>query len=62
MPRKFREEQVSKILAVRERFDRGDVTDASLIAVVRESSGQEINAAMDDYGQGTEAWSRIGSP
>jgi hypothetical protein len=59
MPFKFRESQVDRILEARQAYDRGDVTSDDLLAVVKKSTGHEINAAMDDYGEGAESWSRI---
>jgi hypothetical protein len=56
---KFRESQVGKILETRRKYDRGEATAADLLKVVKQSTGHEINAAMDDYGEGTESWSRI---
>lgn len=59
MPHKFSEEQVGKILDARRAHDRGEAAGDDLLAVVRESTGHEINAAMDDYGDGTYSWARI---
>jgi hypothetical protein len=55
----FGKSQTEKILDARKAYDRGDATAADVIAVVRESTGNEINAAMDEYGEGTESWSKI---
>jgi hypothetical protein len=53
------EDQVKKILAMRRKYDRGEASAADLLKVVKQSTGHEINAAMDDYGQGTRSWSQI---
>jgi hypothetical protein len=59
---KFRESQAAALVAAKRAHDQGQLTDDELLDLTRESTGHEINAAMDDYGQGTEPWSRVSRP
>lgn len=49
MPRMFRREQADKLAAIRRGMDRGTHTEAQLIAARMESSGQELDDAMQQY-------------
>lgn len=57
----IREDRVQELLAAKAECDAAGGTDADgkLLGLVRDSTGYEINEAMDRSGQGTESWSRI---
>jgi hypothetical protein len=51
----FRDSQVDKLLDAREARDNGKISDADLLRVVKSSTGNELDAAMTEYG-GYDAW------
>lgn len=58
----IRKSQVGKLLAAKQAHDNGTGTASDLLAIVRDSTGYEINAAMDESGQSRSAWARIREP
>jgi len=51
----FRSSQVDKLLDAREAYDKGHISERDLIKVVKQSTGQELDEAMQEYG-GYQKW------
>jgi hypothetical protein len=56
------ESQVEKLLAAKMAYDDGTGTSAELLSLVSDSTGYEINEAMDRDGGDTESWAQIKGP